>query len=162
MKYFTIDQEFNQELTKNFISFVNENDGPATLYLDSNGGEFPTAQIIKDVINLEPERFTLIAVNAIRSSAFFLFFSVRCKRIILDDTTGLHHLMGRAARVMSNGVHSDDIERMEFKMLKAGHETEVEFCRTIGFTEKELNTFKAGKDVFFSYQRMIELLNQKA
>ncbi len=158
MRYFIIDQGFDQDLVKSFVSFVNENEGLITIYLDSNGGELPASQIIRDIINSEPERFTLIAVNAIRSSAFILFFSVKCKRRIFEDTTGLHHLMGRSARIMSNGVHSEEVERFEFKRLKDGHLAEVEFCESIGFSEKEAKSFGSGKDVFFTTKRLNELL----
>lgn len=159
MKRFIIDKDFGQELVNEFIQFTNENDCGIEIYLDSNGGEFPTAQIIADIINYDPDRFVIIAVNAIRSSAFYLFFAVKCDKRILDDTTGLHHLMGRTARVMSNGVHSDEVERFEFKRLKECMAKEIAFCQKIGFTEKELNAFKAGKDVFFTTERLIELIN---
>ncbi len=159
MKYFTIDKAFDIELTKEFISFVNENEGPITIYIDSNGGELPTAQIIRDVINSDPERFEMIAVNAIRSSAFVLFFSVRCKRRVMEDATGLHHLMGRSGRIMSNGIHSEDVERFEFKMLKEGNSAEVSFCESIGFSVIEIKLFRAGKDVCFSTKRLNELLD---
>jgi len=158
MKYIIISQDFDTDLSKLFISFVNENEGAISIYIDSNGGEFPTVQLIRDIINGDPERFTLIAVNAIRSAAFVLFFSVTCKRIILEGTTGAHHLMGRTSRIMSNGVHSDELERFEFKRLKEGNLDEVSFCENIGFNQKELRLFKAGKDVLFSNKRLNDLL----
>lgn len=158
MKYFIIAQDFDLELSKSFISFVNENDGPITIYLDSNGGEWPTAQVIREIVNLEPERFWLVAVNSIRSSVFALFFSVKCRRTLMEDVTGWHHLVGRTGRVMSNGAHSDNVDKTEFIHMKGGHLEEIAFCEKLGFTDKELKAFKSGKDVFFTSKRLAEML----
>lgn len=55
MKYFIVGEEMEQEAADKFVSFVNENDGPITIYLCSNGGWRITGQMIVDVINSDPE-----------------------------------------------------------------------------------------------------------
>ncbi len=159
MKYHHIEGEMNDELAQKFIQFVNDNEGPIVLYLDSPGGICVSAQIIQDVINREPERFELMANNQILSCAFDLFFNAKCKRVVMPETIGAYHLTGSTARVNAAGQVDDLLTAFKFAEIKrTGKRDALAFCTRLGMNQKEIETILRGKDVFFTPERLNELL----
>ncbi len=159
MKYHHIEGEMNDELAQKFIQFVNDNEGPIVLYLDSPGGICVSAQIIQDVINREPERFELLASNQILSCAFELFFNAKCKRVVLPEAIGADHLTGSTARVNAAGQVDDPLTAFKFAEIKrAGKRDALAFCTRLGMSQMKIETILRGKDVFFTPERLSELL----
>ena len=161
MKYFAINGGFDPELTDRFIEFVNSMEDKATIFLDSQGGEVPCARLICYVINTNPERFKIVANGMVCSSALWLLLAAKCEKEVLEDVTGLYHLPGITARVAANGKHSNEFERFNFEEMEKTVDAELDFCLNAGFTMSEMRDFKAGKDVFFSSKRILQLITKE-
>ena len=159
MKYYHIEGEMNDEQVQKFILFVNDNEGPLVLYLDSEGGYCASALIFLDIINREPERFELVASHIILSCAFELFFNAACKKVVSPETIGAYHLTGNTARVNAAGLINDPLSAFKAAETKrTGKRDALEFCTRVGMNQKEVETILRGKDVFFTPERLNELL----
>lgn len=159
MKYYHIEGEMSDEQAQKFIAFVNENDDNIVVYLDSSGGTCASALMIQDIISREPERFEVVASFQILSSAFELFFSVDCKKKIMPDTFGAYHLIGQTSRINAAGVASEPLSEFTMRQIrKTGVRQAVEFGQRIGMNPKEVDAIRRGKDVFFTNERLNQLL----
>lgn len=152
-----MDGEFRKKLLDDFIRFLNENPEEVTVYINSMGGAFYVYKALEDAISQNKDRITLVATGEICSSAFLLFFSVKCNRRILDGTTGLHHLSGLASVRVSAGNKIHD-KYLKFVLDTLSPEKELEWCRNAGLNEEEISIIASGEDAYFTEERLRELL----
>jgi len=157
-----ISTRFDDEMLSYFINACNDLivDDVMTIYLKSVGGDTWVMQVILDIINNHPTKFFLIAVDEISSCAFELFMRAHCDKEILFACTGMYH------QTFFHGVNlrmdnSNDLTIAEKDYQKIRLEEAHQFCENIGFTKKELKDFLLGKDVLFTYHRMLKFLEPK-
>lgn len=163
MKRFIFNSSIDQEIIEKFISLIESADKneKIVIYLTSSGGSETGMHILLDIINDNPERFEIYALEKIFSAAFELFFYAKCHRRIAPATVGMCHLAGSEMRMLSSGepYYNEDKE-----MLKAG------IVRTrglrgllteIGVSQKDFENVMKGEDVYFQWEHLIELMNNQ-
>lgn len=133
------------------------------IYLNSTGGETDFGDAILDIINKNSGVTTLTAYGKICSSAFDIFYKAKCSKRLLDGTIGMAHL----SRIeMENLTVTDSRERGEVTFYRkwwAGDKKKrLQFYEELGMETKELSRIKKGENVYFQYNRLLELLNGKS
>lgn len=154
---------FDSEALEIFIKSWNESnksdDKSKVIYIDSVGGLISAFQVVKNIIDSNKDEVTLIAAGEIHSGAFELFFSVKCKRIILPFTFGMYHFGYDDITVDEYGKAKDEYSKARMANLKLMKSTTVSFCKKIGMNHKEVELIKSGKDVFFQQDRLNHFLH---
>lgn len=154
MKYFNIEAGLSPELLEKFMDFYNHNQSDdITVVMNSGGGKEFVADIITDIINKDKKRFTIMAVVCY-SSAFKLFYHVKCKRVFVNGCMGMMHKSYLSDVIVdSGGKYSYSKDRCAVKtMIDTAHEFSSQFM-----TPKELKKYNKGDDVFFTFKRMKEI-----
>lgn len=133
------------------------------IYLNTSGGDPESGDAIVDVINNNANVTNLIAYGKICSAGFDLYFKARCPKRLLDGTIGMAHL----ARVeMENFTVNDSKEKVQAGFYKnwwnEDKKKRLKFYEDLGMEKKELLKIKKGGDVYFSNNRLLELLNGKS
>ena len=147
--------KIDKESTEKFISFCNSNDGKFTLYLSSGGGENWCGEVIQDLINGRCKE--IVALGQVSSCAFKIFFSAKCKKRIGHRCYGVFHQTTWQFPVGQNGRYEKDTE-MKIENFKKGMVDDVEWCKEIGLTPKEIKAIKNNEDVYFDTERLNELI----
>lgn len=157
MVYFFFNDQTKYKSFSRLLEFINDldTDVPVTIFLQSDGGECEVARMLLHVLNQQPDRFTLIA-GSISSSAFYLFYHARCKRMMLRHCIGMFHYgyqdvemndqarpASPAAKALLNNALSYELE---------GKEMSEKFMN-----ETERRCFERGEEVFFIFTRMKEI-----
>ena len=139
-----------------FYNLYSERDN--IIYLKSGGGETRVANAMLDLINTHRKSTILKGYSHLYSSAFELFFSVSCRRELINGCMGMYHLYGVEIRYNSLG-NPDYIEGDTALLdIKASHTSTLAFGETMKFTKKEYAKLKKGGDVYFQADRMREFL----
>lgn len=156
----TLNGEFTDALLDKFIENYNkiDKDSPIKIYLSSNGGIISIGTILLDIINNNKENITLVAGGEIMSAAFDLFFFSECKKELLKDTTGMAHYGWTIMSVNENGKPTEDFEKFLLKEMKDNKASNIDKYKELGLTIAELNKIKIGKNCYFNYTRLKELL----
>ena len=146
------------DLLQRFVKEWNESEKTSQkkkdIYIDSIGGHISVFQTIQHMIETCPDKCTLTAIGEIHSSAFELFFSVRCTRKILPFTFGMYHFGFDEITIDEKGKAKEDYGKARLLNLKLMHTHTLAFCKKVGMNAKEIQAIKSGKDVFFQYDRL--------
>ena len=153
--------EINKDSVCDLINFLNDHPEHVTIYLSSYGGDHHRTDVLIDIINNRSDKTKLIAINYIESSAFRLFFSVKCEKEIKDLTYGCFHQPYQDFTLSSTGLIYDEEEKYKKKRLKKIFQQVLLWAQSIGMNEKEIGKFTAGKDIYFSHGRLVELLQKQ-
>lgn len=137
------------------FEFLNANtEEKINIILHSNGGASDLTRILVNLINSNPENFVLTSVK-IYSAAFFLFYSAKCEKQIVKNTIGCYH---KAYITNIDLDVSKEPVWAEHKCLVKNLDTRDISPIPLDFmTRQEINKFKKGKDVFFTFNRMKEI-----
>ena len=156
-----ISDEFTEDLLGSFIAKINEandkGDTKIVIYLNSIGGEYHVMEAMLDIINSTPEKFELVAYGQISSCAFILFFRSMCVKYYAGGVLGMYHKV-------SWEIPQSDKDNLRLKKhinkYLEGYCKDVSnyLCYKLKFTAAETKDFIAGKDVYFSVERMEEFL----
>jgi len=159
----TLNGEINHNMLNRLANYVNlaqKDNVKLNIYLDSSGGEVSVYSAMADIINNNYENIHLVGYGQLMSAAFYLFFDVKCTKELLPFTTGMTHYSSVDVTINTTGSPvkngADDLIVKEMKISKTDL---VSFHKDIGLNSKEIKQFTQGKDVYFSYKRMKELLN---
>jgi hypothetical protein len=160
MKRFIINCSIDQEIVEKFIKCVDESaDEPVAIYLTSNGGSEAASYIMLDIINRNPEKFELYALEKIYSAAFELFFMARCNRAIAPYTVGMTHIAGSEMRIDMTGNPVYDCDKATLIAGKRRVNDLDIFLSGIGVTAKDRKKVLRGEDLYFQFDRLEEMLN---
>lgn len=111
-----------------------------------------------DFINKNKDRIGMTFYGELFSSGMVVFLSVQCQKSILKDTRGMYHFAWQEMTINETGKPSGEYDIFSMKEMRRSKERTIEFLKTTKLTDKEINTIKRGKDVYFSYDRMLELI----
>lgn len=156
---FQIKGKLDFDLLDRFTECVNQEHEKITIYLNCTGGSANVYEIMNDIINKNPDRFELIAMNGILSAAFMLFFKATCSKRIMMNTIGMIHQGNQEFTLNDNLKPTYTIDVAWKKRMKKEHLQGIEFVKSIGLNKKELKKYKRGDDVYFQYERLVELFN---
>ncbi len=132
------------------------------MYLCSDGGDIHAMEVMIDMINDMGTNIGITAFGHVASAAFQLFFRAECPCRILPGTLGMMHQSRMNLLISESGKtpHAMDIAYQKYK-FKYAKDTTVALSEFLKFTKKELNEINNSKDVWFSFERMQEMLRIK-
>lgn len=151
-----VDYEMLNSLVKSYNGLGK--DEVLDIYFTSDGGLCSVCEALIYFINKYSEFVTITFYGGLFSAAMLLFLSVKCKRILLKDTIGMFHLSSQEMTISEGGKPSNDYDIFYMKEMKKSRIRTAEFLKTTKLNEKEISLIKKGKDCFFSYERMQELM----
>lgn len=162
MKYHFFNGEIKEENTNKLFDFINQNqDEEMTIFIDSSGGSNFFTNPIIEVLNNHKEKIKLVSSGYIYSNAFLIFFLFEGKKELLREIQGMFHYSGRDFRLTENGKLEYTQEIFELGELKKSKLFSEKFAEDLGFTDKEMKKLKSNKNVYFSKERLEELLNNQ-
>lgn len=154
MKYFHIEGTINEDLLNRFLQFCNDYENEDwTFVINSRGGKNNCTRVIIHTINERSSNCRVISMGAY-SAAFDILYFTRCKKLITQRSLAMIHRGSAEMSVMSNNKPSYPEDESIVKNWK--HDYDIEFASKI-LTASELKKFKKGDDIFFSFERIIEI-----
>lgn len=156
-----MDQEAFGNILKAYNSLIKGNS--LDIYLNSDGGDPEIADAIADLIENTDYLITIIGYGKLFSAAFDLYFKARCHKRLLAGTVGMSHLARVETEEFDSSNAGHKIEMLAYKKwLDNDKKERLKFYEYIGMEAKELSRIKKGGDVYFQYNRLLELLNGKS
>ena len=153
------DEGFETQMLNKIADFFNEKSQEhLTIYLHSDGGRIAILDAILDLINSNPERFTLIGFNKLASCAFELYIKANCNKRLLNGTFGMYHL-GYGSVNYNEKMQA--VTRFDDALIK--RKTELyypqtkQFMSQCEFTAEEEQVVAEGKDLWIQTDRFIEM-----
>lgn len=160
MNIININETLSGAVLDKLIKFYNKrhNDADCTIYISTSGGCTLATEAIIDLINRYKSITTIIAYGKLFSSGFDVFFRTSCKKILLPSSVGMYHLSSLELTYNENGKPNYKSDVQDLKYIKAQKERTMSVATSLNFTEKESKKLSKGKDVYFQYNRLKELL----
>ena len=166
MKIFELEKFEDDEFDK-FAQFSNDNwNEEWCIFLCSVGGSTWIEAYISEILKrklLEPQSCYLNVAMAY-SSAFILMMKFKGHINILQDARGMIHQASDTRQVNTSGkditIAYTNYEDMLKKHTKIAFKEEIEFCKTF-MTEKELEDYKNGKDIYYNEKQLVSLIRKQ-
>ena len=154
------DQDFDAELLTKITDAVNSESEKITVYLQSDGGIVCVCQVLLDIVNKNKEQFQLIGYESLCSSAFEFFIKAECEKELLPHTLGMIHQAERKFHLNNNLKLTAEDDKAAFERVKKYTIPEDKiFIQKLGLTPKELREYNKGNDVYFQYDRFLEVID---
>lgn len=129
------------------------------IYLNSEGGYTDYAEAIIDIINTHREVTSMVGYGELLSAGFDIFFRSLCEKSLLRGTLGMAHLSRVETSItIKSGKTQDEHEAGYKKWSKKDKIERLLFYEKLGMTQSELLKIKSGKEVYFDFDRLAELL----
>ena len=154
------DQDFDSQLLTKVIEAVNSDSEKIIIYLQSDGGYVCVCQVLLNIINNNKERFKLIGFESLSSAGFEFFVKAECEKELLPYTLGMIHQPTRTMSLNNNlkPFNEGNIASHERVKKYTIPEDEI-FIKRLGLTQKELRAYNKGEDVYFQYDRFLEVVD---
>lgn len=154
------DQDFDSELLTKVTEAVNSDSEKITIYLCSDGGFTCVCAVSLDIINKNKERFKIIGYERLCSAAFEFYLKVDCEKELMFKTLGMIHQSSRSVYLNDNlsGSNTNNKAGMERVKKYTKPDNEI-FIKRLGLTPKELREYNKGNDVYFQYDRFLEVVD---
>lgn len=146
------------DLLTNSINAIKENQILEIYLTCPEGGIVDVAGAFIDLVNKNKERIKLIFYGEIFSSGMLIFLKTNCSKELLPDTRGMFHFSWQSMYITEGGKPSSPYDIFSMGEMKKSKIKTLEYLRTTKLSVKEINNIKKGKDVFFSHERLIELI----
>lgn len=155
--------EVNKELVNQFLEQFNKikEASPITIYINSEGGFAGEGDAIIDIINCNAKRITLVACGEIASCGFNIFFETKCKKRILEGTTGMAHFSWASFSLNESGQPTTDEDRFLMNTMKSNKAKTIKKFREMGLNRHEIGKINTNREAYFTYERLKELLDGK-
>lgn len=157
----TISGEINNDSLERLVKSYNDLKDKEILeiYLNSEGGDPDFGVAMLDIINENPDRIHLVGYGKLFSAGFDLFLRARCTKDLLRGTLGMAHITSVEMADLEINKQADTEQVKAYKgwMIKDKKE-KLDIYERLGFSKKELASVKKGNDVYFHFERLLELL----
>lgn len=152
--------DVNYEMFNSLVKAVNElKDVNLEIYFTCpDGGSSDVNEAILDFINKNKSIIKMTFYGELFSSGMYIFLGVECSKIILPFTRGMYHFGWQEMNISETGKPSTEYDVFSMKEMKKSKNISIEFLKRTKLSEKEINSIKKGKDVYFSYERMLEII----
>lgn len=160
MKSFVISGSIDIAMAKSLVEFYNtlEKDNDCTVYVRSHGGFNDATAMVVDQLHRHAERTRIVFIGEVQSNGFKIFVEM-CEyktTEIVAPLSGMYHLGTLEVIMNANGPASvDDKEKVKYLKEVEANDLIPQRC---DFTESELADYREGKDVYFSHNRMMEIM----
>ena len=156
-------EESVEKLIGGVNGLYNRNGEKLFIYFTSEGGSVSVTSAMIDIINQNVDLIELVGYGELFSAGFNLFFKSKCNKILLSNSIGMCHISYMNVEINENLKLADPYGLALKKSFKKEKLITEAFCKSLGMTSKEMNSVLKGKDAYFDYSRMLELMNyQKA
>lgn len=130
------------------------------IYFSSpEGGLMDVAEAIIDFINTYKDKIEITFYGENFSAGMHIFLRTECKKKVVPSTTGMYHYSWKEITMSQKGVLVNEYDKFSFKEMKISKENDLAFLRTTKLSEKEINGIIKGKDVYFSFNRMKDIID---
>lgn len=153
------DQYFDSELLTKVTEAVNSDSERITMYISSDGGWVCVCQVLLNIINSNKDRFKLIGFESLSSAGFEFFVKAECEKELLPYTLGMIHQPARTMSLNNNLKPVGECDKASYERVKKYTIPEDEiFIKRLRLKPKELREYKKGNDVYFQYDRFLEVV----
>lgn len=153
------DQDFDEEILKKVTEAVNSDSEIITIYLNSDGGLVCVCQVLLDMINKNKDRFKLIGFESLSSAGFEFFVKAECEKQLLPYTFGMIHQAERRFHLNNTLKPNNEGDKATFERVRKYTVPDDKiFIQRLKLNPKELREYKKGNDVYFQYDRFLELI----
>lgn len=87
-----------------------------------------------------------------------MFLKTECPKTLLPDTRGMYHFSWQTVNIAEGGKPTDPYDIFSLKEMKESKKRSVEYLSSTKLNDKEIKLIKQGKDVYFTYTRLQELI----
>ena len=150
--------DVDYEMFEKLIKAIEQGKELDIYFTASTGGQTDAAEAIIDLVNKNLERIHIIFYGEVFSAGMMIFLKTKCKKSILPDTTGMYHYSWQQVAISEGGKPSDSYDIFTMKEMKKSKLRTLEYLKTTKLTEKEIKQVKSSKDLYISYERMLELI----
>lgn len=140
------------------LNELKENDKLA-IYFTSEGGYTDVSEAIIDLINKNKEYIGITFYGEIFSAGMEIFLRTECPKFILKGTRGMYHFSYQELTISEGGQPSGDYDNFCYKEMKNCKAITLEYLKSTPLNEKEISKIKRGKDVYFPYDRLLQILD---
>lgn len=152
-----VDYDMFDNLVKSFNTLTRD-DKFHIYFTCPQGGLSDVTEAIIDFINKNKEYIGMTFYGELFSAGMVIFLGVECPKTILPFTRGMYHLGWQEMNISDTGKPTSEYDRFTIKEMKNWKDISLGFLKTTKLIEKEIVAIKRGKDVYFSHERMLELI----
>ncbi len=155
-----INEALSNDTVNKLIECLNELEIKEKLYIyfSSEGGDAFSEEAFIHIINNNIEIIELVGYGNLMSSGFSLFFRFEGYKILLPGTIGMFHQTRMETSISEFNNVNQTKNKADRDWMKLQRQYIINFCNNLKMTNKEISDIKKGKDVYFQYNRMQELL----
>jgi len=150
------------EMLSDLLKAFNSTPKEETLHIyfcSPDGGDTDVAEAIINFINKNKDRIEITFYGANYSSGMVIFLKTQCVKYILPDTRGMYHFCYQQLDISEGGHPSSAHGKFSIQEMKNAKTITINYLKTLSLTKKEMRDISNGKDVYFSYSRMKDLIN---
>ena len=152
-----LSNEVDEEMLENLVKTYNELEekgGNLHIFLASQGGDVTIGEAIIELINRYQPVTTVTAYGVLASMGFKIFADVKCVKTVLNSAFAIVHLSRWGTQILEGGKPLDDFARFKEANMKKGLKKSLTYYANLGFSEKEVDDLKQGKDLFLDSDRL--------
>jgi ATP-dependent protease ClpP protease subunit len=154
--------EVNKDMLEDLVDAYSDRkkeDEKLVAYFTSEGGDMDAMEAMIDFVNNHKDLVELVFYGEVFSAGMAFFLESSCPKRILPETRGMFHFCMQELTITEGGRPSAGYDAFSAKEMKKAKLRTMESIKGKGLTDKEIREINKGKDVYFSYERMLELLN---
>jgi hypothetical protein len=155
--HYIIDAGINGDTLREFCAWLENRSGNILLGITSSGGSKTYGSYLLRVLNENKHRITLQALGGVYSAAFDVFYFYEGpKALVRGESKGMTHYGYQTIEIneANKVVYHEGI--CAVVNLKYNLTRSLEVASKI-MTPQELRKFKKGDDVYFSFERMVQI-----
>jgi ATP-dependent protease ClpP protease subunit len=141
----------------NAINSLESKDFLNVYFTCPRGGDFDVARAMIDLINRNKDKIVLYCYGSLVSSGMYIYLWSECQKVILPDTRGMIHLPRMKVEIIASNTRSNSMDDFATKELDMSIDRIIDSLKGLGLTKKELKEIEEGKDVYFSYERILKI-----
>lgn len=155
MKYFALTTSLDDDSLGRFIDFFNQNKTePCTIVIHcAGGGTYQQLAMSRMISQIED---CTLFLSAAYSSAFYLAYTAKCKKILSYTSKGMWHL-GRAdvsLSIANKPYYHEDV--VVIKNFEGEKRLSHSFAKKV-MTAAEYKKYLDGQDIYFDFKRMKQI-----
>lgn len=153
--------EVNYNMLNELVKSYNLlNEEKLHVYFSSPEGGFTSiAEVIVDLINLYKDQTKITFYGENFSCGMIVFLKTQCEKSILPSTVGMFHFCYQDMTISEGGKPNSEYGLFSMKEMKSSKLETLEYLKNTKLSDREIIAIKKGKDVYFSFNRMSELIN---
>ncbi len=152
-----VDYSMLDKLVKEF-NCLTKADNLHIYFTCPQGGLTDVGIAMIDFINKNSDYIGMSFYGELFSAGMSVFLAVTCSKKVLPDTRGMYHFSWQEMSINEAGKPSGEYDIFSMKEMKKAKDKTIEFLKNTKLNDKEISLIKKGKDVYFSHERMKELI----